>query len=707
MQVHEYYHQGNVVDASIKSFASNVVAALVIVFVTLLVFMGLRSGVVMGLTVLLTMAATLLLMWLGGIPMHRISLGALIISLGMLVDNGVVITDGILEGVKKGRQKLEVAREVASKNMRPLVGGTLVGIIAFAPIGFAPGDTAEFTNSLFWVGMIALGLSWLFAFTITPLLCYHLFPDPEPSAGAEQKPDGRFMAIYKNVIRTVLANKLVSLAATVTVFVSALYVFGYVKVGFFPASTSPQIVVDYYLPEGTAIERTAEDMLDIEQHARSLEGVVAVQTLVGQGTLRYMLVYDAASPSENYGQLLIRTADYRLNTELIAALQAYADERFPDGKTKVWRFRMGPGGGSKIEAEFSGTDAAVLRQLANEAKAIMAADGGAVLIKDDWRRQVPVIAPVCSPNKAERANISRKDVADALEENFNGVQRGVYREGDELIPIVSRAPAAERSALWDMTALQVKSSATGASVPLAQVMERPGSIWRDARVLRTDRVLTIKAQCDPAEGVVSDDLLGRIRPLIEGIELPPGYSFKWAGEVGDSSEAQSSLASTIPLGLLAMVLVVVVLFNALRQPIVNWSIVPLAHVGVSYGLVLTGVPIDFKGMLGLLSLSGLLIQNSLVLVDSTDDLIASGMPRFDALVESAASRLRPVMMGAFTTVLGVLPLFFDAFFQSMTVVIAVGLSFATLITLLVTPVLYALLFGIKSSETALVEEASS
>lgn len=376
------------------------------------------------------------------------------------------------------------------------------------------------------------------------------------------------------------------------------------------------------------------------------------------------------------------------------------DANFPDAQSKVWKFRLGPGGGSKIEATFSGPNPEVLRDLANQAKQIMAADSKAVLIKDDWRRPVPVLQPIYSQNKGERVGISRKDVADALAENFSGLQRGVYREGDTLIPIISRAPADERTNTWDLVSIQIVSPTTQQPVPLAQVIDDGELIWRDGRLLRTDRVLSIKAQADPAIGELADSLFSRLRPQIEAIPLPPGYSLEWDGEFGSSSEAQSNLASTIPLGLLAMVLVVVVLFNAVRQPIVIWSIVPLAIVGVVIGLALTQTPLEFMGILGLLSLSGLLIQNSLVLVDSTDEMIASGMPRFDALVESAASRLRPVTMGAFTTVLGILPLYFDAFFKSMTVVLAFGLSFATLITLLVTPVLYALLFGIHRDETA-------
>lgn len=700
MTLHEYYHQGKVVDASITAFAWNVITALAIVFVTLLIFMGLRSGIVMGATVLLTMAATLLIMWLAGIPMHRISLGALVISLGMLVDNGVVITDGILVGVQNGRKKLDVAKEVAAKNMKPLLGGTLVGIIAFAPIGFAPGDTAEFTNSLFWVVLIALGLSWVLAFTLTPLFCYWIFPEAKDGQAEIVHEDRRFMRTYKDVIRTVLSYKTLALAAVAGVFVLSILGFRYVQSGFFPASTSPQIVIDYFLPEGTDIERTKIDLVQFEEHVRGIEGIEHVQTLVGGGALRYMLTYDAGSDNPAVGQILARTSDYRDNDRLIKEIQAYADEAYPDAQAKVWKFRLGPGGGSKIEAAFSGPDPKVLRQLANQAKRIMASDPDAVLIKDDWRRPVPVMEPVYSENKGERVGISRKDVAEALEENFSGRERGVYREGDRLIPIISRSPIADTVDPWGMASIQIISPTTQQPVPLAQVIDDADMKWRDGKLLRADRVLTIKAQCDPVSGVLASDLQSRIRPQIDAIDLPDGYRLKWEGEAGDSADANASLASTIPLGLLAMILVVVVLFNAIRQPIVIWSIVPLAIVGVVVGLVITQTPLEFMGILGLLSLSGLLIQNSLVLVDSIDEMIAEGTPRFDALVESAASRFRPVMMGAFTTVLGILPLYFDAFFKSMTVVLAFGLSFATLITLLVTPVLYALLFRITKDETA-------
>lgn len=699
ISINEYYHQGKAVDEAIDAFAMNVLAALAIVFFTLLVFMGVKSGMVMGATVLITMASTLLIMWIAGIPMHRISLGALIISLGMLVDNGVVITDGILVGVEKGRKRLAVACEVAAQNWKPLLGGTLVGIIAFAPIGFAPGDTAEFTGSLFWVVLIALSLSWLYAFTLTPLFCYYAFKEKPDGRDIQRPRKNRFMDTYKSVIAAVLHHKYVTVAAALGVFMLAGWGFQFVKVGFFPASTTPQVIVDYYLPEGSDIERTRNDMLRMEKYARTVSGVSHVQTLIGGPALRFMLTYQTGSNDAAYGQLLIKTEDYRLNDEIIRDLQNHVDQNFPDGIAKVWKPILGPGGGPKIEAAFSGRDAGELRRLVNRAKEIMAADGDAILIRDDWGRQVPIIQPVFSQNKGERVGVTRQDVSDALQENFSGVQRGVYREGDDLIPIISRAPVRERLELLSIPAVQVISPVSGEAVPLAQVLNDARFEWRDSEILREDRVLTFRAQCDPASGVLADELLDRIRPQIEAIPLAPGYKLEWDGETGESSEAQGNLAGTIPLGILAIVLVVVVLFNSIRQPIIIISIVPLAIVGVTFGLITTNTPFEFMGILGLLSLSGLLIQNSLVLVDYTDELIRGGMARYDALIEAAASRFRPVTMGAFTTVLGVAPLYFDAFFRSMTVVIAFGLSFATLITLLVTPATYAIFFAVSNDET--------
>ena len=697
IEIHEYYHQGKITDDAVQSFVLNVVAALAIVLVTLFFFMGIKSSIIIGATLIITIAATLATMYLLNIPMHRISLGALIIALGMLVDNAIVVTDGILVGTQRGERKLDIVKKIISRSIWPLLGGTLVGILAFAPIGLAPGSTAEYTGHLFWVVMISLMYSWIFAITVVPFLADLMFK--EVPATTQEPKDGKFMATYKDFMRRVLKIRWVPIGLTMILFVVSVWGFQFVKSGFFPTSTTPQVVVDYWLPEGTDITQTKADMLKIEAELLTYSGIENVQTLIGKGTLRYMLVYAAESGNSAYGQFLLKVNNYDDIPDIIPKIQAYLDSGYPNAQAKVWQFELGPGGGSKIEAEFSGPDPAVLRRLADEAKAIMTADGGAISIKDDWRQPVSIIQPVYSSNKGRRLGISREDLSRSLLTNFSGRTVGVYREGDTLIPIIARAPESERLDAESIGQIQIISPVTGAAVPLEQVVDSINMAWRNSLLLREDRVWKIKAQSDPVAGDLASDLQGRVRPQINAIELPPGVKLEWGGELGNSTEAKGDLASTIPMGLLAMVLVVVILFNGLRQPLVIWLVVPLALIGVVLGLVVTGTPMEFMAILGLLSLSGLLIKNAIVLVDQMDIEIADGKARFDAVVDSAASRVRPVMMGALTTVLGVIPLFGDAFFKSMAVVLVFGLTFATVLTLIVVPALYVVIFKIKNSES--------
>ncbi|WP_298440323.1 efflux RND transporter permease subunit [uncultured Ferrimonas sp.] len=699
MQIQQFYHQGQEVEASVENFVANVIAALVIVVITLLLFMGLQSSLVIGAILLLTIAATLATMEVAGIPMHRISLGALIIALGMMVDNAIVVTEGILVGIKRGIGKLQIAKEIVTQTQWPLLGGTIVGCLAFAPIGFAPGSTAEYTGHLFWVILISLLYSWLFAVTLTPWFCYLLFKD-RGDAEAEQEKVGAVLGGYKSLVRSALKHRVLTLASVIGLFVLSLWGAQFIKPGFFPTSTSPQLVVDYWLPEGTDISRTEADIKQIETFVAGLDGVESIESSVGAGGLRYMLVYAPQSPNSSYGQLLIRVDDYKRIDDLIPTIRTQLDQEFVDAQTMVWRFVLGPGGGADIEATFTGPDPDVLRNLADQAKAIMAADGRGVAVRDDWRAKVPMIVPHYDEQTGQRAGISRQDLAKALQTNFNGREIGTYREADKLLPIISRAPAQERQDIANIGNVQVIGSATASVAPLSAVTTSIDTQWRDAQLRRVNRVWTIKAQVNTAPDELESDLRGRISAEIEAIELPDGYSFKWEGIYGDSTESNEDLASTIPLGLMAMVIVVLLLFNAVKQPVVIWLVVPLAFIGVVLGLVLTETPLEFMGILGLLSLSGLLIKNAIVLVDQIDVEIDSGKPRFDAIIDASVSRLRPVMMGALTTVLGVIPLFFDAFFKSMSVVMVFGLTFATVLTLVIVPVLYSVLFRIDKQESA-------
>ena len=546
MELHEFYHQAKIVDASVQDFVLNVIAALVIVIVTLLIFMGLQSSLVIGTILILTIAATLATMDFVAIPMHRISLGALIIALGMMVDNAIVVTEGILVGLKRGISKLEIAKETVNRSIWPLLGGTLVGIIAFAPIGFAPGSTAEFTGHLFWVILIALLYSWLFAITLTPLFCYWLFKESADNATDNNLPEGRVSKGYKAILGFSLKKRVQVIGSIVGLFMVSMWGFQFVKPGFFPASTTPIFVVDYWLPQGTDIKVTESDIDELNLFVSSLEGVEHVQASIGGGAPRFMLVYAPQSQNGSYGQLLVKTQNDQQIAPLIPQIQGYIDANFPDALGKVWKFSLGPGGGSKIEAKFSGPDPLVLRRLAEEAKSVLLNDGKALSIKDNWRQPVPVIEPIYAEKAASRIGISREDLASALERNFSGQSIGSYRQDDELIPILVRATENERSGIDDIRNVNVVSSITGESVPIDQVVSGYQTVWRDGLVRRVDRSWELIVQADPNANELATDLFNRVRGPIESIALPEGYALEWGGEYGDSKESNEN----IPLGFL-------------------------------------------------------------------------------------------------------------------------------------------------------------
>lgn len=698
IEVNEFYHQGDAVNAAVNDFAVNVALALIIVMVTLFIFMGLRSAVIIGAVLLVTIGATVVTMNAAGIPLHRISLGALIIALGMLVDNAIVVTEGILVGVQKGRKKIDIAIETVAKTKWALLGGTVVGFIAFAPIGFAEGNTGEYAGHLFWVILISLLYSWVFAVTLAPMLADLIFKEQAPSD--EPRGDGPLTRLYKGVMHGVLSMRWLAIAVAIGAFAASIYAFQFVTMGFFPASTTPQIKVDYWLPEGADINATARDIIEIEQSLAGFDGVEIVHSIVGSGALRYMLIYSPEDPNPAFGQFIVRVNDFDRIPGLVLEIQDYLDANYPAAQARASRFILGPSQGAKIQAAFYGPDPAVLRRLSAEAQAIMMSDPWATGVKTDWRQEIPVLEQQYNAERGRRVGVSREALADALATTYAGNTVGVYREGDDLIPIIVRAPASERADLATGDTIQALSSISGQTVPISEIVDSQRVIWRDGQLRRQDRVWTLKAQCDPGPGVLASDLLNRLRPQIEAIELPDGYALRWDGEFGDSQEANSQLGETLPFGIGAMVLVVVLLFNALRQPAVIWLVVPLALIGVVVGLLATNTTLEFMAILGMLSLSGLLIKNAIVLVDQMDLEIRNGKARYDAVIDSAASRVRPVMMGSLTTVLGVLPLIGDVFFRSMAVVIAFGLSFSTILTLVVLPAIYAVFFGIKSSERA-------
>ncbi|PCH70887.1 MAG: multidrug transporter AcrB [Rhodobacteraceae bacterium] len=685
--------QGASVRISVNDFVMNVVLALVIVVGTLLIFMGLRSGILMGGILLVTVAGTLFGMLLYGLDMQRISLGALIIALGMLVDNAIVVVEGTLVRVQKGESAASASVAIVNQTKWPLLGGTVVGFLAFSPIGFSPDNTGEYAGSLFWTVMIALLFSWLVAVWLTPWFCVLLL---KPGKVAE-KPENVLMRGYRTFLGRAIHYRYVTVGIVVALFFSALAVQPFVPPGFFPASTRPQFVIDYFLPDGTDIEATQADILKISEYARTLGGVTSTNTSVGKGHLRFMLSYTSEDANPAYGQILVDVEEYKQIDALVVDLQAWVGENLPQANSKVWKFMLGPGGGSNIEARFFGPDPVVLRQLASEAKAIME-ENGAIAIKDDWREQVPVLRPQIDTENARRLGLTQGDISAAIAGQLDGTRIGIYREDDELRNIIMRPIEADRKDVGNLKDIYVFSNLTGGYIPIAQVVQKFDLVFEAGNLRRIDRKLMITAQSDNAPGVLSGDLFEQVRGPIEAIDLPPGYTLEWKGEYGNSQEANEGLAMTMPIGFGAMIIVVILLFNAVRQPLIIWLTVPLSLIGVIWGLALSGTPMEFMAILGVLSLTGMLIKNAIVLIDETDNQIGGGKARMSAIIDSGVSRVRPVSLGVLTTVLGVVPLLSDPFFKSLAVVIICGLSFATILTLIVVPVLYSIFYRVTEDE---------
>lgn len=690
--------QSESVRTAVGGFMNNLIAAVIIVIVTLWLFMGFRPSLVMGMVLVVTVMATLIVMYMQDIYMQRISLGALIIALGMLVDNAIVVTEGILVRIQAGDDRVESAKSVVKSTTMPLLGGTAVGALAFGAIGLSPDNTGEYAGSLFWVITYSLLLSWLFAITLTPFLCVYLLKAPKGTA-SESAYDNWFFRSYRRILRTCIQYRGVTALVLMILLVLAVVGFGLVPSGFFPESTRPQFVVDFWLPQGSHIDAVRDELESLAGWVRGQEGVTGVTSIVGQGALRFMLTYNPESPNASYGQLLVDVQDYRSIPGLVDRIQTEINDSYPDAQGKAWKFVLGPGGGSKIETAFRGPDPDVLRQLADRAKSIMYEDGGAIAIQDDWRQQTALLHPVFSEVQARRVGVTLSDLRKSLQYSFSGTQVGIYREGDKLLPILSRLPEHERISMDEIQQAQVYSPVLRRYVPITQVVSSFDSDYENAVIRRENRFPTIQAQCDPGPGELASTLFERIRPKIEAIELPPGYSLVWNGEYGDSQKAQKGIIATLPVCFIAMVVIVVMLFNAIRQPLIIWLCVPLSIIGVTIGLLMFQVPFEFMAILGFLSLTGMLIKNAIVLVDQIDLEIRDGKQPFLAILDSAASRVRPVCMGAVTTILGVAPLLLDPFFKSMAVTIMFGLAFATALTLLFVPVLYAIFFRIESFES--------
>ncbi|HED31234.1 MAG TPA: efflux RND transporter permease subunit [Prosthecochloris aestuarii] len=698
MELHKIYYQSDIVDASVRSFVVNLVEAVIIVVVLLMLFMGWQSGLLIGGILLLTIAGTFIAMALFDISLQKMSLGALILALGMLVDNAIVIADGILVRVERGDDREHAALEVVKENIWPLFGATLIAILAFAAIGFAPGNIGEYCRSLFDVLALSLFTSWLLAVTITPLLCVWFLKVPDLQ---NRDPfDRPVYHTYRRLLHLGISHRWTTIGLTSILLVLALIGFRMLPQAFFANSTQPYFFVNYWKAEGTHIDQTKADLATIERYVRSIEGVKHVSAFLGEGGMRFILPYKYYTPDPAFFQLLVEVEDYKKIEDVSGMIDRYLKDDFPDAQPYNTRIANGPPVDFRIEVRFRGPDPEILQDLARQAASVMHSTPGTRDIRTDWRNRVRVLRPVFNEAQGQAAGISRRDLATALQQNFNGIDSGVVREEDELIPVVLRMPAEERQSVMELGSVQVWSSLTGRSVPLGQVVPDIHTAWEWPRIHRRDREKAVTVQCNPVAGL-AEPLRLQMQEEIESIELPDGYRMEWAGEYKESKKGTEPLAQIFPLCILGMFVILVWQFNSVKKATAIFLTVPLSLIGVTAGLLITGQAFGFMAILGFLGLSGMLIKNAIVLVEQTELDLKTGKAPYAAVLGSAVSRVRPVVMAAATTILGMIPLVADPLYSAMATTIMGGLLAATGLTLGLVPVLYTIFYRIPADETHL------
>ncbi len=703
IEVQRVHWQSRVVDEAISGFLINFAEAVGIVLIVLTIGMGWRLASIVGIALIGTILGSLLLMALFGIDLQRMSLGALIIALGMMVDNAIVVADGFMVRLQKGMDRIQAAVEAASQPSIPLLGATVVAVMAYYPIFASDENAGEYCASLFSVVAISLLMSWVVSVTLTPVQCIDMIPAPKATSTLADPYGGALFRAFRRVLEGTIRGRWLTIGSTVALLVVAIIGFGNVKQLFFPDSSMTKFMIDYWAPEGTRIQRTSAALERLEKKLLADERVESIATFVGAGPPRFYLPVEPEQPYESYGHIVVNVSDYRAIDGLIAELDPWVASNFPEAQVPIRKFGVGPSNTWKFEVRISGpsdASSSVLRKLAGKYQAILEAAPLAGMHQTDWRQRVLKVVPVYSQERARWAGVSRDDIAGTTKRAFDGRVVGLYRERDDLIPIVLRRVEEERQNVGTLDVLQVQPAGRTHTVPIAQVTETVRTEWEDPLIWRRDRRRTITVQANPILGTTLATLRKSIASEVEAVELPPGYTFEWGGEYESTVDSQASLIpGVIPAGAI-VAFIVVALFNAFRPPLIIVLTIPFAMIGITAGLLGTGAAFGFVALLGAMSLVGMMIKNAIVLLDEVNLNLAARKSPYQSIVDAAMSRLRPVVLAAATTVLGVIPLLQDVFWIGLAVTIMAGLSFGTILTMVLVPVLYATLYRIRSPSTA-------
>lgn len=699
IELHRISWQSDLVDESIGGFMKSLMQAVVIVLVILALSMGVRVAIVIGLTGLVfAILGSFIIMSIWGIDLQRVSLGALIIAMGMMVDNAIVVVDGFVVRLKKGVERKQAAIEAASQPSIPLLGATVVAAMAFYPIYASTYDTGEYAGSLFQVVAIALVCSWVLSQTVTPLICMDFLPAPKEEADKDPYDSG-FYRRFRSLLGALIKYRVIFIVTMLVALGASIYGFKDVTRLFFPDSSRTQLMIDFWELEGTRIQQTSADVELIEKELEQYDEVTMVSTFIGSGPPRFYLPVNPESAYSGYAQLIVNI-DNLQNVDVVQdKLESWLSEHNPGHITRVRKYAVGAFDDWKLEARFSGpanADPDVLRDLAKQGMTILEASPYAKNVRNNWRQRSREMVVEYNQERARWAGISRDNVARASKRTFDGNVMGLYREKDELIPIVIRSVEDERQrAATDLSVLQVVPDRSTETLPLSQVIDNTYLEWSDNIIWRWDRRRAISVQSD-LNDATAPTLLADVRDKFEAIPLPPGYDLQWDGEYDSGKQSSEALIPGFGPAVIIMLFIIVALSNAYRPPLIMILVIPFVMIGITPGLLMTGAGFGFIALLGIMSLAGMMIKNSVVLLDQININITEGMPPYKATIEAAVERLSPVLNAAATTVLGMIPLLSDVFWVAMAVTIMFGLAFGTLLTMLLVPVLYTLFYRLRA-----------
>ena len=689
------FEQHRLVDRSIGQFLLNLSASITTVIAALCLFMGWRAGVMVGAVLLLTVTGTIGVMAAAGIELQRISLGAMMIAMGMLVDNAIVVTEGMITRIKQGLSTRESAIAAVATTRFPLLAATVIGIAAFAPIGLSNDSTGQFLGSLFTVCGISLLLSWILAITLVPSIGMALLTSLPEAVSESRLYAGPIFAGYRTLIARGIARRGLTTVILLAVMLLSIVGFTQLKQGFFPATSTPLFFVDLYQTQGTDIHASDRMADRVRKRLLSLEGVTEVSTWAGRGPVRFTMILLPERPDPAYAQLVVNVDEVEAVTGLMAQTGELIASEFPEIHHMVRRLEFTSSTASKIEARFYGSNRTELRGLAEETMQHFI-EHRMIDRKIDWREQRLSLAVVPDPARARRAGIQLPDVSRAVASSTVGTPVGVLRDGDKPVPIVVRImPLAESP--MEILERDLWSESTQSFVSARQVVSAATLRAEDSFLMRRNRVRAITVQANAPPGETATSAFNAIRGDIESIPLPPGYELEWGGEYESMKLANDMVISRFPIALMVMIIATLMLFGSVRQMLVTWMTVPLIMVGVFVGLFVTDLSFTFPAMLGLLSLVGILIKNCVIMVEEINLRSADDGLSQHALVSACVSRLRPVLLAAGTTIVGMAPLLRDDFFREMAVSIMGGLAFGSVLALIAVPVFYAMLFSIGNS----------